>query len=269
MNLSGKATMARAAMAAIEPLVEILLEMGVTSPEAESLLRSLFVHRARSWLAKQSPTTSEPSDARISLVTGVHRNFVRHILAERPRIAKLRQKRGNRADRVLNAWYTDPHYLDGSGKPRDLPEKGSRPSFQSLATKYLPGAAPGVVLDELKRAGAVQSLVEGRLRVRNKFFRVLGLNPASVVDIGNRAQGMIETLTHNLHHPDNRRVYDSTPSLEIEEDRIAAVREIIGRRASTFLARMEHELTSAVPMPKARDAKKKIRVGLTIFATER
>jgi hypothetical protein len=260
--------MARAAMAAVEPLVEILLEMGVTSPEAESLLRSVFVHRARSWLVNQSRSSTEPSDARISLVTGVHRNFVRHILAERPKIAKSRQKRGNRADRVLSAWHTDSHYLDGSGKPRDLPERGGRPSFHSLATTYLPGAAPGIVLDELMRAGAVQSLPEGRLRVRSKSFRVHGLNPASVVDVGSRAKGMIETLTYNLHHRENRRVCESMPSIEIEEDRIAAVREIIARRASTFLARMEHELASAVHTSKAGNAKK-IRMGLTIFATER
>ena len=40
---SDTAAVARAAMAAIEPVVELLLDLGVTSPEAESLLRSLFV----------------------------------------------------------------------------------------------------------------------------------------------------------------------------------------------------------------------------------
>ena len=126
--------MARAAMAAVEPLVELLLELGVTSPEAESLLRGVFVHKTRDWLTRQGEGGSEPSDARVSLVTGVHRNFVRRILTEPPKIADAREQKSNRANRLLEAWHSDPDYLDTSGKPRDLPEKGGKPSFLSLST---------------------------------------------------------------------------------------------------------------------------------------
>jgi hypothetical protein len=261
--------MARAAMAAVEPLVELLLEMGVTSPEAESLLRSMFVHKARAWLTRQAPSSQEPSDARVSLVTGVHRNFVRHILAEPPKIAEARQKKGSRASRLLEAWHKDPKYLDDSGKPRDLPEKGSNPSFQSLTTTYLPGVAPGVVVDELRRAGLVQNLAANRLRVRARSFRVHGLNLASIADVGSRTRELLETLSHNMRQPDYRRFFDSMRVVEIEEGRLAAVRDIIGRRATTFLARMEHELAEASNGSKRHKSKRRIKVGLTIFATER
>jgi hypothetical protein len=264
----GKAAMARAAMAAVEPLVELLLEMGVTSPEAESLLRSVFVHKTRAWLARRNPGASKPSDARVSLVTGVHRNFVRRILAEPPKIAEARQQKGNRASRMLKAWHSDPVFLDSSGKPRDLPEKGSSPSFHSLATMYLPSAAPGVVLEELRRAGLVQMLSDERVRVRSRTFRMHGLNLSSVADVGSRARELLETLGNNLHHPDSRRFFDSMPVIEIEEGRIAAVREIIGRRATTFLAGMEHELATAVNASKRGKSKRKIKVGLTVFETE-
>jgi Family of unknown function (DUF6502) len=269
MNPSGKAAMARAAMVAVEPIVEVLLDIGVTSPEAESLLRSVFVHKARTWLARQNPKKAAPSDARVSLVTGVHRNFVRHILAEPPRIAKSRQKKGSRASKVLNAWHQDPAYLDGSGKPRDLAEKGPLPSFQSLANTYLPGAAPGVLLDELKRARLVQSLSANRLRVRSKSFRFHGLNLASVTDLGARTRELVETLNYNIHCPDHRRFLDSLPIVELDQDRIAAVRELISRRSSTFLAKMEHELAGAVSASKSTKSKRKIRIGITIFSTER
>ena len=269
MRTSTKAGMARALMAAVGPLVEMLLEMGVTSPEAESLLRSVFVHRARAWLARQRAGRAPPSDARISLVTGVHRNFVRQLLAEPPRIAKSRQQKGSRADRLLSAWHSDPKYLDGSGRPRDLPQRGSSPSFQSLATTYLPGTAPGVVLDELKRAGLVQHLSADRLRVRSRSIRVYGLSLASAAEVGYRTQEFIEALSYNLHSPDHRRFLESMPTIEIEENRVAAVREIIGRRASTFLARMEHELAVAIQTSKKHDRGRRIKVGLTLFATER
>jgi hypothetical protein len=256
-------------MAAVEPLVELLLELGVTSPEAESLLRGVFVHKARDWLARQSEGVSGPSDARVSLVTGVHRNFVRRILAEPPKITDARGKKSNRANRLLQAWHSDPLYLDSSGKPRDLLEKGAKPSFQSLSTTYVPGAAPGVVLDQLRRAGLVQSLPEQRLRVRGRTFRVHGFNPHGIAEVGDRARELLETLRHNVQHPDSVRFCDSMRVIQIELGRIPAIRDLISRRATTFLTGMEHEL--AVEANKFRRAERKgrIKVGLTIYQTER
>jgi hypothetical protein len=261
--------MARSAMAAVEPLVELLLELGVTSPEAESLLRAVFVHKTRDWLARQGESGSGPSDARVSLVTGVHRNFVRRILSEPPKIADAREQKSNRASRLLQAWHSDPDYLDSSGKPRDLLEKGSKPSFQSLSTTYVPSAAPGVVLDQLTRAGLVQTLPEHRLRVRARTFRVHGFTSHGIAEIGKRARELLETLRHNLQHPDSLRICDSMREIQIEVDRIPAVRDLISRRAVTFLAGIEHELS--VEANKSRRAKRKARIniGLTIYQTER
>ena len=256
-------------MAAVEPLVELFLEMGVTSPEAESLLRSLFVHKARTWLARRNSALGEPSDARVSLVTGVHRNFVRHILAKSPRISEARQRKGNRSSRILEAWHTDPVYLDDSGKPRDLPERGNSPSFQSLATTYLPGTAPGVLLEELKRAGLIQISSADRLRVRGKSFRTHGLNLASLSDVGSLTRDLLETLTYNLRSPDARRFLESMRVFEVDEQRVAAVREIVSRRAATFLARMEHEVVAAFKTSEGGKTKRMVKIGLTIFATER
>lgn len=267
--LSSKGAVARTAMAAVEPLVELLLELGVTSPEAESLLRGVFVHKTRDWLARQGESDSEPSDARVSLVTGVHRNFVRRILAEPPKIADAREQKSNRASRLLQAWHSDPVYLDTSGKPRDLLERGPRPSFHSLSTTYVPGAAPGVVLDQLRRAGLVQTLPEHRLRVRGRTFRVHGFTSRGIAEVGKRAREMLETLRHNLQHPDSLRFFDSMREIQIELERIPAVRDLISRRATTFLAGMEHEL--AVEAHKTRRSRRKgrVKVGLTIYQTER
>jgi hypothetical protein len=260
--------MARAAMIAVEPLVELLLELGVTSPEAESLLRAVFVHKTRDWLARQGGGISGPSDARISLVTGVHRNFVRRILAEPPKIADAREQKSNRASRLLQAWHSDTDYIDSSGKPRDLLEKGAKPSFQSLATTYVPSVAPGVVLDQLRRAGLVQTLSENRLRVRGRAYRVHGFTSHGIAELGKRARELLETLRYNLQHPESLRFCDSMREIRIEIERIPAVRDLISRRATTFLAGIEHEL--AIEESKSRRAKRKgrINVGLTIYQTE-
>src|ERR1700685_3336660 len=117
---AGKGALARSAMTAVEPLVELFLELGITSPEVESLLRSLFVHKACAWLAESSAAGASPSHVLVSLVTGVHRNVVRKILAEPLRIAAARAQKKHRTARLLEAWHTNATYLDSSGKPRDL-----------------------------------------------------------------------------------------------------------------------------------------------------
>jgi hypothetical protein len=256
-------------MATVEPLVELLLELGVTSPEAESLLRGVFVHKTREWLARQSSFAAEPSDVRVSLVAGVHRNFVRRILAEPPKIADARKLKSNHANRLLRAWYSDPAYLDTSGKPRDLPEKGGRPSFRSLSTTYVRGVAPGVVLDQLMRAGLVQMLSERRLRVRGRTFRVHGFSLNSLAEVGSRARELLETLKHNVHQPNSRRFCDSMRVIEVESERIPAVRDLINRRATTFLAGMEHELAVGAGRSRRTKGVGRIRVGMTIYQTER
>lgn len=268
MSKPEKAALARSAMAAVEPLVQLFLELGITSPEAESLLRSLFVHKAREWLAGSSEGGESPSDVRVSLVTGVHRNFVRQILGEPPRIAAVRQQKGHRAERLLDAWHSNPVYLDSSGKPRDLSERTPEPSFYALASQYVPGAAPGVVLDELRRAGVVQLLGEHRVRVRRRTFTLDGLNGTNVGQMGQRAGELLETLTHNLRQPETARYCDSMASIDIDPARLPIVRALIARRASTFLSAVGQEFSGEATASRRNKPKQRVRVGLTVFATE-
>jgi len=174
------------------------------------------VHKARQWLTRSAGDRSAPSDVRVSLVTGVHRNFVRSILEEPPRIAAAREQKGHRANRLLEGWHSDPKYLDSSGKPRDLSERDQEPSFHSLALTYVPGAAPSMVLEELRRAGLVQMLSEHRVRVRSRSFRLQGLNATNIDELGNRARELLETLTHNLRQPEARLFCESMASIDVD-----------------------------------------------------
>jgi Family of unknown function (DUF6502) len=265
---AGKAALARSAMAAVEPLVELFLELGITSPEAESLLRSLFVHKARQWLAASSADGDSPSDVRVSLATGVHRNFVRRILAEPPGIAVAREQKKHRTARLLEAWYTDPAYLDSSGQPRDLPKREPEPSFCTLSSTYVPGAAPGVVLQELRRAGVVQIMSEERVRIRSRTFRVHGVNASGMSEMGTRGRELLETLIHNLRQPDARVLCDSMPSMEVDALRVPAIRDLIARRAGNFLVAIEQELAIEASLSHRRKSKKRVRIGLTVFESE-
>lgn len=233
-----RAAIAKAAMAAIEPLVELLLELGMTSPEAESLLRSLYIHKARAWLVQRNGG-QVPSDVRVALITGVHRNFVRELLSEPPQVAQGRQRRGYLAGRVLRAWHTNPAYRTDSDKPRDLPEKGEKPSFATLVAESLPGASAGPVLQELIRAGAVESLGDHRVRVRARTLRQPGLSLDNVVVFGREAKAVLATMTRKLYEPNASGYCDSTGAVRIEQKKVPLIREVVRRRAENFLSALK------------------------------
>jgi hypothetical protein len=258
---SARAKMALAALTAVEPLLDLFLRIGLTSPEVESLMRGVFVHKSREWLARQNGG-QPPSNVRVSLVSGVHRNFVHRILAEPPRIAPARERRANRIGPLLQAWHNENQYLDDSGKPRDLPERGESPSFLSLVREHLPGTSPSEILQALLRSGVVESLPNHRVRVRSQTVRQLGITLENVTELGLRAKAIIGTLIWNLDNVRDGLFFESTPVVEIDADRMAVVREVISRRATTFLAAITQELTSEKPGRKASGRRSKISLAV-------
>src|ERR1700722_1114997 len=150
MRNARKAAVARAAMAAFAPLGNLFVELGVSCPEAESLLRSVLVHGAFS--RERGTGEKAVSLSRIALLTGVHRNEVKRILSQPPGIDPSREVRRHRGNRILGAWYTDPDYTDTEGDPKDLEIQSERRravTFWSLVEKYAPGVWPRLILDEL------------------------------------------------------------------------------------------------------------------------
>jgi Family of unknown function (DUF6502) len=184
---SEKFALTRMAIDIFGPLCELFVRFGMTSPEAESLLRSVLVHAVASRTDRDIPMTL----SRAALLSGVHRNEVRRILETPPGIDSGREMRCHRANRVLAAWHNDPKYTDAKGRPKDLdikPEKKrpqkkqqkrqqkrqyqkkDRVHFWDLAQQYAPGVWPKLILDELDRIGAVRKLKNGKLHVCRQSY---------------------------------------------------------------------------------------------------
>lgn len=260
---SERRALAQAVMAAIEPLLDVLMRVGLTSPEAESLMRALFVHRARDWLRSQSDGIM-PSDSRVALVTGVHRNFVRQILAQPPEIPNKREGRAYLPGRILRAWQQDLRYCDDSGKPRDLPEEGPVPSFSALAAEYLPGHTPTLVLQELLRSGAIESLAEHRVRIRTRAAHRPGIHADSVTAYARQVRALLDTLTARLLDAQPPGYWEATPVFELPITKMPIVREVLSRRAGSFLAGLEQELGREAKVARG----KKVSISVTVAALE-
>ena len=263
---SARTAMAHAAMNAVEPLVELFLELGITSPEAESLLRGVFVHKCREWLSRREGGEA-PSDVRVALVSGVHRNFVSRLLAEPPKIAAARERKGHRAARMVDAWHRNPIYLDSSGKPRDLPERGPAPSFEALAASHMPGAPGGAVLRELHRAGVIELLADRRIRIRVRAMRIPGLTVTNLSQIGRSSGAYLRTLIHNLRQPQNAWLNEALSEIEVAKNRVPLVREVIYRRTVAFLQSLEAELASE-RRRKGKSGRGNERISVVAFGVE-
>ena len=179
----------RALSAALEPLIDVCLTIGITSPEIESLLRATFVQRAFVKLPRHSRTGRGPSDSKVSLAAGVHRSEVSQIRAAGGAAGakgtmEKKQRLYSKSARVLLGWTTDPRFMTSGGLPLDLPMERSkqRRSFEDLVDKYAPGNHPGSVLKELRRRGNVDllemTLFDSRVRRPDRAVLRNRMSPA-------------------------------------------------------------------------------------------
>lgn len=158
-----------AAEAMFRPLTRLLADKGVSSPEAESLLRAVYVHQVA---GIQAPRRKRPNASRIALLTGLDRKEVARILKRPPRMAPALEARRHPANKVLAGWYGDRTFIHNQ-KPRVLPIKAADPkgpSFWMLASRYAPNVYPGLILRELSRVGALENLHDGRVRARKRSY---------------------------------------------------------------------------------------------------
>jgi len=163
-------------------LARVLIDHGVSSPEAESLLRAVCVHQVAD---AQAVPGKRPNASRIAFVTGLGRKEVSRLLEHPPRVNPALQGRCHCANKVLAGWRSDRAFVHNN-RPRALPIRGPTrkgPSFWTLAGRYAPDVYPGLILRELSRVGALEKLHDGRVRPRMLRYSVKGQMRLRVRDL--------------------------------------------------------------------------------------
>lgn len=263
---------AKALSAALEPLIDVCLSLGITSPEIEILLRATFVQRAFAKLPRHTRTGRGPSDSKVSLAVGVHRSEVSRIRnAGGPAGAKAtmesKQRLYSKSARLLVGWTTDPRFLTSGGLPLDLPVERSkqRRGFADLVKKYAPGNHPGSVLKELRRRGNVELVGDDIVRFKGTTTRSTGLTHSNVAGAARRMKRLGDTLIHNLMNTQESRLYAETKTLSLAPDQVARVRALLERRARTFIAALESECLAQTETLAPGEIK---RLGVSVFGWE-
>jgi hypothetical protein len=263
---------ARSLSAALEPLIDVCLTIGITSPEIESLLRATFVQRAFVKLPRHSRTGRGPSDSKVSLAAGVHRSEVSKIRAAggakgAKGTMEKKQRLYSKSARVLFGWTSDRRFTTSGGLPLDLPMEHNRQrrSFEDLVDKYAPGNHPGSVLKELRRRGNVDLLEDEIVRFKGTTTRSSGLTKSNVAGVARQIKRLGDTLVHNIVNAEKSRLYTETKTLSLSVEQLALIRAVLDRRAKTFIAALESECQTRITTGVKGNIK---QMGVSVFAWE-
>jgi uncharacterized protein DUF6502 len=264
---ASKATALQVAQAAFEGLAPLLLEHGITSPEAEALLRAVCVHVA----AKSHETERRrPNVSRVSVKTGVDRHTATALLRTPPEADIALNSRRDAIGRVIDGWLSDPEYAE-KGNPRELdigdPASKGR-SVWSLIQRYAPGVWPRLIVDELIRMDYVGTLPNGRLKPKRLPTDKPSARRLNRESAGQRMHDAIRALLRDIRRSDTARVWRTAQSVEISEKDLPLVRKMLRDRLDSMFAWLTDELNSTRWQHDGVKAGPRVRVGLSGFTFE-
>src|SRR2546423_9260257 len=232
---SSKATVLSVAKAAFEGLAPLLIEFGITSPEAEALLRAVCVHETAK--AHRVGGGRRPNVSRVSVKTGVNRHMVTALLRNPPEVDGGLSARRDSMRRVIEGWLSDPEYSK-NGRPRDLeigdPSSQGRSAW-TLIQRYAPGVWPRLIIDELIRVDYVDTRPNGRLRWRGSARGTSVSRHEARDTAGQRMRDAIRAAFRHSCQPEANRTWRTGQSVEIGRTDLPLDRKMLGDRHETML----------------------------------
>ena len=209
----------------IMPVARFCVRHSIRLPEIVNVFKGCFVEAAQETLRAEGV---EPTAAKVSVMTGVHRKDIRSILeSPSPRIDPLGK---HPLVKLLSLWNTDGEFFDKEkGIPRALTEGDGLGSVGALVRRVGGDANPYSLLYALDRSGLVKRALDGSYELLKSSFSVP--TEAGWEMIAELIGDGIECLEHNVDHvPEERNlqlktVFDNIPARFADELR----REIKGR----------------------------------------
>lgn len=184
----------------LRPLVRLAMRGGITFPALSDLVKGLYIELAE---AEGADRDGAATDSRVSMLTGVHRKYVKRLREEASaRSASFSMPRGlSMGARIAALWNSLPEYLDEDGAPRPLPRQPAspgEPSFDGLVASLSKDIRARVVLDEFLRLGVASIDENGRVHLLHSAFV-----PAAGIDerayyLGRNVHDHLAAITHNL-----------------------------------------------------------------------
>lgn len=183
----------------------------------------------------------QPSVSRVSLLTGLTRKEVSRLWE--PPEAEARgvdPARYSRAARVVSGWVRTPAFQDSAGEPAELPFEGGEHSFAELVRRFGADVPPRALLDELLRAGAVERIESGRLRLVTRAYVPRGDDDEKLGILGTDVADLIATIDHNITQPPERAFFQRKVAYDnLVAECLPELRERAGARGQGLLETLD------------------------------
>jgi hypothetical protein len=182
----------------LRPLVRIMLREGLTYSHFAAIAQMAFVESAAKDFVSKGMKSSVSS---VCALTGMTSPEVSNVLIEQERFdsSELLEV-SNPFARVLHGWHNDRDYVGPYGFPVDLPFEGSPLSFTILTTRHALGVSPQVVLEELKRVGAVTEVGFNIWKPLTQEYIEPNFTPENLGRMASLVESLLSTLENNTRN---------------------------------------------------------------------
>jgi len=244
------------------PLAGILLRAGIGAGEFLELFRRAYVLTAADQL---SSVRRKPNVSRIAVATGLTRQEVTRLLNGGKPWLRRNLRQLQRANRVLAGWHTDKRYTKDRA-PKSIRVDGTGPTFHRLVRDYGGDVPPRAVLDELRRASAIETLSDGTIVPTRRFVEYGPRSQKAVKDISTKLRRLAETLKHNLDSPAATLFEDVAVCKRLREDHFPIAARRLSFSAERFLSAMRMYLSREQRQETSKNGRAGARtLGIGVF----
>jgi hypothetical protein len=256
-----------AALRVMAPLVEWLLQEGVTYPRIANALKQTFLDAAPGVLENSS---TKVNDSSISALTGIHRKDVREWRSVGRPLPQA--KTFGAVMEVFARWSNDPAYCDPRGRPRILILGGGPGSFESLAASVTKDVHPHTLLRELIRLGIAARLDTDtdaggdKVRLCTEAF-VPSEGAAEMLQLfSDNLADHLAAATHNLRQSGTPMLEQSVFADDLRPESVAAMNAL----ARQIWLRAFHEVVRDATALSNQDrgqsgADQRVRIGMYFY----
>ena len=252
----------------LRPLVRLMLREGFTYSQFATIAQMAFVDCAAKDFGTKGRRTSGAS---VSALTGIALDKLSIIVSEQEQFEQSTNfGTSNPFARVLHGWHNDRDYVGPYGYPAEIPFSGPGLSLAALTSRHAPGVSPHVVLQELKRIGAVTDVGANIWKPLVQEYIEPTLSAENIQRMASLVESLLATVERNTRgRKDGGELFERTMIVDspLTQEQLLALQSYLKVAGAQFLQRVDTfaAIDLQENMTPSPEANPDIRVGLQCF----
>lgn len=222
-----------------QPLINLLIEKGVTYPQFCELLKGLYIETAEK---KLKEINIKPTLSRLFIQTGIHRKETKRVLEENNEdetsfnVASL-------GAQIVSRWLGLSEYRDKKGHPRPLIRVGTETDvgFKHLIESVNKDVHPRAILDEWLRLGIVELDDQDYVHLNKAAFVPDAGFEEKVFFFGRNIRDHIDTCVQNMIVEGTAKLERSVYFSALNEESVNRLQTLADKMASESLEALNAE----------------------------